>query len=229
MAARRSFKRSMGKYEPQVVPRPVATLTAWRGRLLDPGGRPYPEAERRRRNDIAKEWLAANIQRRRLSHYPVVGAGQEILPGGITTVNKENSFIVEPWGFMPEDVFLDHIRELLFNPTGGTGRGPFPHTQYGATVKLPSDPQAYLLHHPDGRTPTGPQDYILMDPLGDSAERRLQQEPFYTQMWYGPRADRGMMDPLDQPGDVGNPRPSTNKPGAGLPGRRFTIKDRKRP
>jgi hypothetical protein len=69
MAARRSLKRSMGKYEPQTVTKPVATLTAWRGRLLDPGGQPYPETERRRRNDAANAKLAANIQRRGLSHY----------------------------------------------------------------------------------------------------------------------------------------------------------------
>ena len=152
MAARRSLRRSMGKYEPEMVGKPVATLTAWRGKLLDPSGHPFPEAERRRRNEAANVRLAANIQRRGLSHYPVVGAGQEVV-GGIQTVNKESSFIVQAHGTMPESVFLDHIRELLFNPTGEPGRGPFRHMQYGAIVKLPGDPQAYLLHHPDGITP----------------------------------------------------------------------------
>ena len=228
MTARRSLTRSMGKYEPMTVAKPVATLTAWRGKLLDAAGQPYPETERRRRNDAANEKLAANIRRRGLSHYPVVGAGQEIV-AGIQVVNKENSFIIQPQGTMGENAFLDHIRELLFNPTGEAGSGPFVHTQYGAIVKLPGDPQAYLLHHPDGITPAGPQDYNVMEPLGDSAERRLQNEPYYTQMRYGPRADQGMTDNLDQPGDVGNPRSGTGKPGAGRPGTRFTIKDRRRP
>ena len=228
MAARRSLRRSMGKYEPEMVGKPVATLTAWRGKLLDPSGHPFPEAERRRRNEAANVRLAANIQRRGLSHYPVVGAGQEVV-GGIQTVNKESSFIVQAHGTMPESVFLDHIRELLFNPTGEPGRGPFRHMQYGAIVKLPGDPQAYLLHHPDGITPTGPQDYTEMDSLGDSAERRLRREPYYTQMRYGPRADADMRDDLDRPDDVGNPRPGTGRPGAGLPGKRFAITDRTRP
>ena len=35
MAARRSFARSLGKFLPTTVDRPVATLTAWRGELLD--------------------------------------------------------------------------------------------------------------------------------------------------------------------------------------------------
>jgi hypothetical protein len=228
MSARRSFQRSMGKYEPQTVKKPVATLTAWRGRLTDPGGQPYPEKETRRRNEAANKKLAAMLRMRGLSHYPVVGAGQETVLG-VQMVNKEGSFIVQPQGIMPEGDFLDHIRELLFNPTGEAGGGPFAHTQYGAIVKLPSDPQAHLLHHPDGMTPTGPQDYTEMVALGDAAARRLQQEPYYTQMRYGPRADLGMMDHLDRPGDVGNPRPGTGKPGAGLPGKRFTIKDRPRP
>jgi hypothetical protein len=228
MAARRSLKRSMGKYESQAVVKPVATLTAWRGTLLDTSGQPYSEAGRRRRNDAANTRLAVNLQRRGLSFYPVVGAGQEIV-GSLQRVNKENSLIVQPRGTMPEDVFLNHIRELLFNPTGEVGKGPFIHTQYGAIVKLPSDPQAYLLHHPDTIVPTGPQDYCEMVSLGDSAERRLHQEPYYTQLRYGPRADPAMMDNFDQPGDVGNPRPGTGKQGAGLPGKRFTIKDRPRP
>jgi hypothetical protein len=118
---------------------------------------------------------------------------------------------------------------LLFNPTGAVGSAPFDHTQYGAIVKLPSDPQAYLLHHPDALMPSGPQDYVEMDALGDTAERRLHNEPYYTQMKYGPRAEPAMMDNLDQPGDVGNPRAGTGKPGAGLPGKRFTVSDRKRP
>src|SRR3954454_21276066 len=94
-AARRSFTRPLGKYGPEVVDKPVATLTAWRGELLDPSGRPYPEAARRKLNDEANRKLMANLRRRGLSCYPVVGAGQEAdMLGGIT-VNKEDSLIVQ--------------------------------------------------------------------------------------------------------------------------------------
>lgn len=103
-AARRSFNRSIGKFEQPVVDKPIAILTAWRGELLDPNGQPYPEAVRHRLNDKANELLKANIRRRGLSFYPVVGAGQELLQG-ITTMNKENSFIVQPVSKMDYDVF----------------------------------------------------------------------------------------------------------------------------
>lgn len=220
-AARRSFKHSMGKFEPQVVDKPIAILTAWRGTLHDRNGQPYPEAVRRRVNDKANELLKANIRRRGLSFYPVVGAGQELIQG-ITTMNKENSFIVQPVGKIDYDDFRNHVRELLFNPTGEPGNGPFVHTQYSAIIKLPNDAQAYELHFPDTmKAPTGPQDYTEMDPKGDSAVPRVQQEPGYTQMKYGPRADPAMMDALDQPGDVGDI--------GGLPGKRFTVKDRGQP
>jgi hypothetical protein len=56
--ARRSFKHSMGKFEPQVIDKPVAILTAWRGVLREPTtGQPYPEPVRRRLNDKANELL----------------------------------------------------------------------------------------------------------------------------------------------------------------------------
>jgi hypothetical protein len=123
---------------------------------------------------------------------------------------------------------LEGPRKSAFNPTGETGPGPFPHTQWGATIKVPSNAQAFLLFH-TGNAPTGPQDYTQVKPLGDTAEPRLPQDRYYTQMKYGRRADPAMMDALDQPGDVGNPRPGTGKPGAGLPGNRFTIKNRTQP
>jgi hypothetical protein len=126
---------------------------------------------------------------------------------------------------MSDDDFIVNIQELLFNPTGELGAGPHQHTQWGALVKFPSDPQSFILHYVGGGPPTGPFDYDQMDPKGDTAEPRLQQEPEYTQMRYGPRADPAMIDPLDKPGDVGNPKPNTGKPGAGLPGKRFRIKD----
>jgi hypothetical protein len=226
MAARRSFNRSQSKFEPQIVDRAVAILTAWRGTLLDPNGQAYPDAERRRLNDAANELLKANIRRRGLSFYPVVGAGQEQDEQGKWTVNKENSLVVQPVGQMNDAAFIAHIQHLLFNPTQSPGPGPFPHTQWGALVKFPSNQQVFVLHYDGSGPPTGPQDYTKLTPKGDSAEPRLQQEPEYTQMRYGPRADPAMMDPFDQPDDVGNPRPGTGKLGAGLPGKRFRIKNR---
>lgn len=226
MTGRRSFMHTMGKFEPPTVGKPVAVLTAWRGTLLDQQGQPYPEPERRRLNDEANQKLIANIQQRGLSHYPVVGAGQE-MEQGVLTVNKENSLVVQPRDDMPEDEFLNHVRELLYNPTSEQGNGPFPHTQDGALVKLPSAADAYFLCHSGNCT--GPQDYTDLIPLGKSAEPRLPQDPYYTQMKYGPRADQGMMDAADKPDDVGNPKPGTGKPGAGLPGKRFTIKDKNKP
>ncbi len=217
MAARRSLARTMGKFQPQAVDKPVAILTAWRSVLVDPSGQPYPEAIRRRLNDEANQKLLANIQRRGLSYYLVVGAGQETNDKGALTMNKENSIVIQPVGEMDELEFIRHVQQLLFNPTGETGTGPFPHTQWGATVKLPSNPKGFILHHP-GLRPVGSQDYTKAMPLGSSAEPRVQQEPSYTQMKYGPRADPAMMDPLDQPDDVGNIRNG--------PGRRFTIKDK---
>src|SRR5258708_26925435 len=106
-AARRSFNRTLGKYGLEVVDKPVATMTAWRGELLDPDGRPYPEAIRRKRNDEANRKLVANLMRRGLSSCPVVGAGQEADTLGDITVKKENSVIVQPVCDMGEHAFLD--------------------------------------------------------------------------------------------------------------------------
>src|SRR5882672_6749209 len=94
MAARRSFARSLGKFLPQAVDKPVATMTAWRGELLDPEGRPYPETVRRKLNNEANLKLMANVRRRGLSYYPVVGAGQEE-KDGVIVVNKGVSLVVQ--------------------------------------------------------------------------------------------------------------------------------------
>lgn len=228
MTARRSFNHSMGKYEPPAVEKPVATLTAWRAELKDQvTGQSYPEAERRRLNDEANRKLMANLQRRGLSYYPVVGAGQEQDAQGHWTANRENSLIVQPVGQMDEDEFENHVRELLFHPTGEAGQGPFPHTQDAAIVKLPSQQQAFLLKSPDGQAPVGPRSYSVRREIGDSADSRTAQDDYFTQMTYGPRATPTMMDQHDKPDDVGNPPPGTGKPGAGLPGQRFVIKDKK--
>jgi hypothetical protein len=135
MTARRSFEHAMKKFKPLAVVKPVAIITAWRGVLDNPlTGQPFPEPDRQRLNDEANELLIANIGRRGLSFYLVVGAGQELV-NGIVKPNKENSFVVQPIGEMAEDVFESHIRELLFNPTDQAGQGPFQHTQWGALVK----------------------------------------------------------------------------------------------
>jgi hypothetical protein len=216
MAARRSFLRTMGKYQPHIVVMPVALITAWRGQLLDGGGRSLPEVERRSMNDEANLRLMANILRRGLSYYAVIGAGQEYYDSR-TVVNKERTVVVQAVNQIEEPSFLDEIRELLFNPTGEFGLGPHPHTQWGAIVKLPSMSQAFLLHCAGNGPPAGPHDYNYMDLIGNSAAPRLLQEPAYTQMQYRPRATAEMMDPFDLPDDVGNI--------AGLPGKRFTVRD----
>ena len=97
-AARRSFTRTLGKYGPEVVDKPVATMTAWRGELLDLSGRPHPEATRRKLNDEANRKFGGESQETGPVDFPVVGAGQEADKLGDITVNKENSFIVQPVG-----------------------------------------------------------------------------------------------------------------------------------
>ena len=144
MTGRRSFQHTMGKFEPR----------RWKSRspFLPHGGARFwtrltnrtQNLERRRLNDEANRGLAANIQNRGLSHYPVVGAGQEVDDDGTPTVNKENSLVVQPVGTMSDDDFIAQIQELLFNPAGDPGHGPFQHTQWGALVKFPSDsPKLY--------------------------------------------------------------------------------------
>lgn len=209
----------MGKFEPSDVARPVAIITAWRGILDDPGtGQSFPEPDRRRLNDEANELLKANIRRRGLSYYPVIGAGQEQDEKGNWTAHRENSLIVQAVVEMDDNVFRNHVRELLFNPTNELGYGPFPHTQDAATVKLPSQQQAFLLKYPDGQFPVGPQSYTVERLIGASAQRRTAVDDYFTQMKYGPRASPAMMDPNDHADDVGNI--------GGLPGQRFTIKDK---
>ena len=137
-AARRSFSRTLAKFDSTPANKPVAILTAWRGELTDASGRPRPEAVRRKLNDEANHKLAANVRRRGLSIVPVVGAGQEEGEDGTLTANREASYLVQSVGLMPEKDFLAHIKELLHNPAGEPGTGPFAHTQWGGLVKLPS-------------------------------------------------------------------------------------------
>lgn len=211
-AARRSFTRTLAKFDSTPARKPVAILTSWRGELPDASGKPHPEAVRRRLNDEANRRLAAEVRRRGLSIVPVVGAGQEEGEDGNLTVNREASYIVQPSGEMSEKVFLAHIKDLLFNPTGVLGRGPYPHSQWGGLVKLPSQPRAFIVHNHGN--PTGPEDYHVGDHLGATARPR-SSEPYYTQLKSGPRASDSMMDDLDKPNDLGNIK--------GRPGRRFTL------
>src|SRR3954452_7490682 len=89
MGARRSFKRSMGKFQPEVVDKPVAILTAFRGEV--------PLADNRRAN----AQLTDTLKRMNLGFFPVKGAGQEerrwlfgvfryVVPA------SEESFLVQP-------------------------------------------------------------------------------------------------------------------------------------
>jgi hypothetical protein len=213
-AARRSFTRTMAKFGSIPANKPVAILTAWRGELPDASGKSQPEAVRRRLNDEANRRLAANVRRRGLSIVPVVGAGQEEDENGVLTANREDSYIIQPVGEMPEKEFVAHIKQLLYNPTGKPGRGPYLHSQWGGLVKLPSQPRAFVVHN--SGSPTGPEDYHVGDHLGTTARPR-KVEPYFTQMKYGPRASNSMMDDLDKPDDLGTIK--------GRPGRRFTLGD----
>ncbi len=211
-AARRSFSRTLAKFDSTPANKPVAILTAWRGELLDAAGRPQPDAMRRKLNDEANRKLTAEVRRRGLSIIPVVGAGQEEGEDGNLTVNREESFIVQPVGEMSEKEFVDNIKQLLHNPTGESGRGPYTHTQWGGVVKLPSQPRAFIVHN--SWSPLGPEDYHIGDHLGTTAVPR-RSEPYYTQMKFGPRASNAMTDDLDKPDDLGTIK--------GRPGRRFTL------
>ena len=213
-AARRSFSRTLAKFDSTPANKPVAILTAWRGELIDATGKPHPEAMRRMMNDEANRKLVTNVRRRGLSIVPVVGAGQEEGEDGTLTANREDSYLIQPVGEMPEKDFVAHIKDLLHNPTGEPGRGPYPHTQWGGVLRLPSQPRAFVVHNHGN--PTGPEDYHVGDHLGTTARPR-KTEPYYTQLRYGPRSTDSMMDPLDKPDDLGTIK--------GRPGRRFTLGD----
>ena len=119
--------------------------------------------------------LMANVRRRGLSYFPVIGAGQEEKDGEIR-MNKEVSLVVQPVGKMADAEFLDHIRQLLFNPTGEPGPGPFAHTQWGAAVKLPEHARG-VPDSTSGRPAHGPADYKIGEPLGGAARARRASRP----------------------------------------------------
>src|SRR5258707_10744253 len=126
MAARRSFARSIGKWQPQAT-KPAAILTAFRGErnLAD--------------NRAANAELANDLQRLSLGFYLVNGLGQEQHKALFDLIrwvvpSSEESFVVQPRGDLSEEAFEAVIRNLVQE-----------YGQYGAIVKLPNTPQAFLL------------------------------------------------------------------------------------
>src|SRR5262245_57424349 len=106
MAARRSLSRSIGKFEPQVVDRPVAIITAFRGE--------DPLDDNRTRN----RELVEDFKERNLGFYPVRGAGQEerLWLFGLVhylVPSVEESFVVQPRDDRPETDFVSAIQGLL--------------------------------------------------------------------------------------------------------------------
>ncbi len=139
MAARRSFAHSMGRWQQQAVNKPIAILTAFRQDLRDAGGRRITDRLTRLvQNRARNRELVNNLIDNDLGFYPVIGLGQEdqrllgLFPYRIAA--NEESFVVQPKGDMSEDDFLDIIQQLV-NDFGQTG----------ATVKVPSSNQAFVL------------------------------------------------------------------------------------
>jgi len=166
MSARRSFSRTLSKFRSDMnLQKPLAILTAFRGDI-DPDQR-----QQLRKNRIANEILKKQLASRGLSSYPVMGVGQEDdrETGQVNTTNEE-SFIVQPIGNMPENEFLRHLKELLFSG----------QRQWGAAVKLPSNPNAFLLHH--SGDVNNPEDYNQTTNLGTSAKIANPSDPYQTKM-----------------------------------------------
>jgi hypothetical protein len=172
MAARRSFAHSMGKWQ-QPVDKPIAILTAFRADQI--------LANNRARN-VA---LANDMQQLDLGFYPLLGRGQEDFPAlfGLVRVvqpSSEESFVVQPQGEMSEEVFEATIRGLLQK-----------YEQYGAIMKLPSTPQAFLL-----RTADGSREY-----KGSEVGATTPKDDYYSQLRAGPRADTSMLSPWEIRGE----------------------------
>jgi hypothetical protein len=168
MAARRSFARSLSKFQPRLT-KPVAILTAFRAErsLAD--------------NRSANAALTHDLQELNLGFYPVHGMGQEefaVLFGMVQVVqpSSEESFVVQPRGEMPEQAFEAVIRSLLQK-----------YGQFGAMMKLPSMPQAFLLRASDGGH----------ENKGSKVGARRPADPYYSQLKSGPRADSNMLSPWE--------------------------------
>lgn len=172
MAARRSFHRSIRKFAPEIVDKPVAIMTAFRGevRLSD--------------NRRANAQLTVDLQTAALGVCPVKGAGQEERSGLFGLVryvvpSSEDSFVVQPRGEMTEGAFVSLILELVQK-----------YGQFAALIKLPSSPQAFLLYS------DGAREY-----KGTGAGPTTVQDSFYTQLKGGPRADVSMLRPWELRGE----------------------------
>lgn len=206
MAARRSFSRTLSKFASKIdSSKPVAVLTAFRADLAHPEGKPLDHQAKLVANRAANRRLEAEIMQQGMSFYPVIGAGQEEDKAtGKVTSQTEESYIVQPIANMDEEQFVSRIRRLLFSEHDPA------HRQWGAAIKLPSEPQAFLLHHAgDAHSPS---DYNLKDKIGSTAKPRNAGNPYFTQMKKGPAAADSMM--LGAEKDV-KPKPR----------RRFTIGD----
>jgi len=209
MAARRSFTRSIGKFEPQNVERPVAVVTAFQG-------------ERRlSENRAANAQLGNDLRRLNFGFYPVIGMGQEMhkaLFGLIRWVvpSSEESFVVQARGEISEQAFETVIQGLLQK-----------YGQFFAMVKLPSAPQVFLLRS------NGTRDY-----QGSEVGARTAQDSYYSQLKSGPRAHASMLSPWEIWGER-NPakrvinwwseRSAMNRPAdRSKIGRRFSVKPAER-
>ena len=133
-----------------------------------PPGKPHPEAMRRKLNDEANRKLAANVRRRGLSIFPVVGAGQE--EGKDWRPHRQQGGqLHRPAGRRDarEGVPGPH-QGLLHNPTGRARQRPVPSYPMGRRGQAPEPAQG--VHRPStGRNPTGPEDYRIGDHLGATA------------------------------------------------------------
>ena len=191
MASRSSYSRTLNKLQGNES-KPLAMLTAWRGRLFDEQGKSLPANIRIKRNEEANKRLEMNLRKRGFSYYPTIGAGQESDEDGNISMNKEDSFLIQPENQMDNEEFLNHIRELIWNPAMEPGPGPYQHTQWGAVVQLVgSEPS--LIHH-KGSMPFGPESYSNFNPIGKARPTR-QNDTFYTQMKKGPKGTS--FDPSD--------------------------------
>lgn len=219
MAARRSFARTMGKFQSQTVGKPVAILTAFQGGTMrDATGLKITDPKvRLAHNRQMNSDLVEDLKRLNLSFYPVNGAGQEerqVLFGLFKYIvpSREESFVVQPRDDMPETSFVPEIKNLLQK-----------YRQFAALVKVPSKPQAFLLRS-DGRR----------EDKGSEVRPRTLRDAYYTQLKAGPRADPAMLSPWEFQGER-NPvkrlinrmggRSAMNQPADRFKiGRRFAIK-----
>lgn len=177
-AARKSLAHSMNKFNN--AKKPTAILTAFR--------RDFDKKDNREAN----KQLEGLFRGYGLSFYPVIGAGQEN-ENGIERIAKEESFVVSPISQMEENQFLEIIKRLLYSPTGlGTS-----HAQWGALIKLPSRPKAFLLHH-NAEVLSSPNDYNQQDDVGAKARPRTSSDPYFSELEKGPEAAPSMKSPADQ-------------------------------